>query len=535
MRPLALADFDWALDNPVIVKELRSRMRGAKAYWLLLGYLLVLSLTMFLSYLGWWTAQTSGSAGNAPTSFAAGREFFSILFYVQASLVSLITPALTSGAISIEREQRTFELVRCTTLSPRAIVLGKLFSSVSFVVLLLICSLPLVSLCFLLGGVAPDEVFFSYAMLICDAFLFGAFGIVWSTCAANTAAATALAYGTLFGFFFLTVTFSFGAILPRGVVAFGLSAVNPIGAVTCAATMERYFRLTMPAWVPGLLLNGLLTAVLCLISINRLEDYPWRRATALRVTTFVFIALLVFFLDGATVARRAPNTTYDLVAMGIAALMLFGSPFTTGDSIPDGETRASRRLLTFNPVAAFREATLRNSVSTAILLSVMLVIETALVLHATSNNGVVVKSSGGGLSVVGIVAAVACLYVSTGLTIAGVGVLLSLLFRNRWASVVFTYLVLTLTSLVPSFTYQYLTLLDIKNMSHPAWINMLYVSPIAALDNLCSPSTQPAFRLLAFADTVPAWVVTACLWSVVGILLLVLAESVAKKMPSTDQ
>ena len=197
------------LDNPVVTKELRGRMRGTRTYWLLFGYLLVLSLILFFSYLGW-SAQHSSSMeiGGSGAGFTVGRTFFKTLFYSQAVIMALITPALTGGAISVEREQRTFELLRGSVLRPGAIVWGKLLSSVSFVALLLTSSLPLLSLCFLLGGVSPGEVFFAYLLLIGDAFLFGAIGLCWSAFAANTATATVLSYLTLFVFFGVTFPFA---------------------------------------------------------------------------------------------------------------------------------------------------------------------------------------------------------------------------------------------------------------------------------------------------------------------------------------
>jgi ABC-2 type transport system permease protein len=150
----------WTLDNPVITKELRGRMRGARTYWLLFGYLLLLSLILFFSYLGWWNSHSNAmDVGGASAGFTVGRTFFKTLFYSQAVMIALITPALTAGAISIEREQRTYEMLRGTVLRPGSIVWGKLASSVSFVALLLTSSLPLLSLCFLLGGVSPGEVF----------------------------------------------------------------------------------------------------------------------------------------------------------------------------------------------------------------------------------------------------------------------------------------------------------------------------------------------------------------------------------------
>ena len=84
----------WTLDNPVITKELRGRMRGARTYWLLFGYLLLLSLILFFSYLGWWNQHSSEmERGSASAGFTVGRTFFEILFYSQAVMIALITPA----------------------------------------------------------------------------------------------------------------------------------------------------------------------------------------------------------------------------------------------------------------------------------------------------------------------------------------------------------------------------------------------------------------------------------------------------------
>ena len=226
------------LDNPVVTKELRGRMRGSRTPWLLFGYLLLLSLILFFSYLGWWNsnAQTLQNGGGGDAGYTVGRLFFRIIFYSQAVMIALITPALTAGAISVEREQRTFEMLRGTTLRPGSIVVGKLLSSVSFVALLLTSSLPLLSLCFLLGGVSPGEVFFAYLLLVGDAFLFGAIGLCWSAYAASTATATVLSYVTLIAFFLITLppaTPAIGnALGGSGLPSYGLCALNPLGAVS---------------------------------------------------------------------------------------------------------------------------------------------------------------------------------------------------------------------------------------------------------------------------------------------------------------
>src|SRR5438874_2575388 len=126
-------------DNPVLTKEMRVRMRGARAYWILLGYLGFLSLVLFFTYMNWWNSVRE-SGGGASRSAQVGMQFFGYIIGVQAFLVLFIAPALTSGAITIEREQRTMEMLQLSRLPRYSIALGKLLSSLSFVALLLTSS-----------------------------------------------------------------------------------------------------------------------------------------------------------------------------------------------------------------------------------------------------------------------------------------------------------------------------------------------------------------------------------------------------------
>ena len=98
-------------------------------------------------------------------------------------------------------------MLQCTTLRPRALVAGKLVASLSYIVLLLTSSIPLISICFLLGGVSPQEVAAAYLMLICDALCFGAVALCWSVYAVNTVTAVILSYLTLVVYFCVTAPF----------------------------------------------------------------------------------------------------------------------------------------------------------------------------------------------------------------------------------------------------------------------------------------------------------------------------------------
>ena len=529
------------IDNPVVTKELRGRMRGSRTYWLLFGYVLVLSLILFFSYLGWWSQHSAEmETGGSSAGFTVGRNFFKILFYSQAVMMALITPALTAGAITVEREQRTFELLRGTILRPGAIVWGKLSSSVSFVVLLLTSSLPLLSLCFLLGGVSPGEVFFAYLLLIGDAFLFGAIGLCWSAYAAGTATATVLSYATLIVFFIATFPFAIPTFDDGGMIpSYGFCALNPIGAVTGAVLPEHYYGWTLPAWIPALLLNGTLTALLVLAAINRLEDFPTRRAAALRAVTLLFAGLLIFFGDGAVVAfgpamsSSAPVQAGMIAGIACILLLLFVPVLATGDL--HGEARGKARGLR----RVFGEATLASSLPLALVLTVLVLGLTFEAVHLQGQQPIVQSFRGGFRGGIGramvlqvsasqpndIVQQAAVMLVLIVVGISGLGFLLSVVLNNRWSSLTLLYLALILAVALPFFSYATLGGQDGMTAAHSFGVNSLYLCPLVPLLQLTDAlNPRPTFGhdsavvgMIGYGVQ-PLWVGTSLVYLTVGLL-----------------
>lgn len=111
-------------------------------------------------------------------------------------LVCFIAPAFTAGAISGEREKRTYDLLVTTLLPARSIVLGKLISALAYVVLLILAAVPLESLAFMLGGVAPEEVVIASIVLLVTALVYGSIGIFYSSLARSSILSTVLTYAT---------------------------------------------------------------------------------------------------------------------------------------------------------------------------------------------------------------------------------------------------------------------------------------------------------------------------------------------------
>src|SRR5512145_2826562 len=130
-------------DNPVALKELRGRMRGARAFIVLTIYLLMLSTFASLMYVA--VAESSVSVSGQVNIGEIGRTLSGGIVAIEMVLVAFIAPAFTAGAISGEREHQTLDLLRTTLLSPYLLVLGKLLSSMLYVVLLLLAVIPLQS------------------------------------------------------------------------------------------------------------------------------------------------------------------------------------------------------------------------------------------------------------------------------------------------------------------------------------------------------------------------------------------------------
>jgi len=186
--------------NPVMMKELRGRMRGFRAFGVLTIYLSLMGGIALLLYLIY------GSVVRATGSAAAG-EIGRVLFFgiigIELLLILFIAPAFTAGAITGERERQTYDLLQTTLLAKATFVIGKLESALAYIILLLLSGIPLQSLAFLFGGVSEGEIAIALAILVATAILFGTVGMYFSAALDRTLLASARAYGVVLGAVFV--------------------------------------------------------------------------------------------------------------------------------------------------------------------------------------------------------------------------------------------------------------------------------------------------------------------------------------------
>jgi len=179
------------LSNPITVKELRSRMRGLRAILPMVGYLVVLGIFILTRFAAF------GSQLHYTDLANSGRELGFWLLYAQIFLVLLLSPAYAASAITVEKERETFETIQATLLTSWDIVSGKVFSGVSYAVLLVLSSLPLLSLSIWMGGFDFVHLIWGFLVIAVAALVVSAAGIMLSTVFARSYVATGVTYGVV--------------------------------------------------------------------------------------------------------------------------------------------------------------------------------------------------------------------------------------------------------------------------------------------------------------------------------------------------
>ncbi len=193
----------WASLSALVAKESRWRMRGRRAFAIITVYVALLALLVVAAYqvmhdravfIGGFEQMPPSDFVSGSVSVEIGRVIFGAILAVQTLLTLLLAPALTSGSISMEREKQTLELLITTPVSTLGMVVGKLISSLGYVFLLIVASVPLMSLVFTFGGVAPDDVMRAYVVLFAMTVGIGSVGLFMSGLIKRTQIATALSY-----------------------------------------------------------------------------------------------------------------------------------------------------------------------------------------------------------------------------------------------------------------------------------------------------------------------------------------------------
>ncbi len=220
----------YFLDNPVLIKEIRSRMRGWRAFGMLMIYIILLSIGIIINF-----SVHQGIASN--TNW--GRDIFITLMVIQAIFLSLSCVGLSASTITTEREKQTYSSLLLTPLSPAQIIWGKLGAISGYMLLLLLASLPLLIITIWFGGVSLGEILSSYLLLFSASIIITLFGILSSTIFNRTRTANGVMY------FLLLIGGQYFLIMPFYMFAGGSSVFQSL----------YYFGISGPTWLIYVLLS----------------------------------------------------------------------------------------------------------------------------------------------------------------------------------------------------------------------------------------------------------------------------------------
>ncbi len=179
------------LSNPITVKELRSRMRGLRSILPIMAYVVVLGVFVLIQF------NDYGGRMQYQELEDKGRKLGFLLLYIQIFLVLILSPAYAASAITVEKERETFDVMQTTLLTSWDIVAGKVFSGFSYAALLVLSSLPLLSLSFWMGGFDFVHLFWGFLIVTTCALVTTCIGILLSTVLTRSYLATGVTYGVV--------------------------------------------------------------------------------------------------------------------------------------------------------------------------------------------------------------------------------------------------------------------------------------------------------------------------------------------------
>jgi ABC-type transport system involved in multi-copper enzyme maturation permease subunit len=163
--------------GPVFAYEWIRSSRRWQGYALRSSF--VLFLLMALAYV-WMNTSTYPAKSNIRLMAELGEWFFQAVIGTQLTLVLLAAPAATAGAICLDKARGTMTHMLVSDLADFEIVLGKLAARLVPVVGLVACTLPMMELLMLFGGVAPESVWGAFVVTLGVALLGSSLGLWFS-------------------------------------------------------------------------------------------------------------------------------------------------------------------------------------------------------------------------------------------------------------------------------------------------------------------------------------------------------------------
>ncbi len=164
--------------NAILVKELRSYLRGARPFTLISVYLTILGGLLLLIYS---TSISSGFVNRAEI----GLSLYGVVIGLALLQLTFLAPAMNASSLGSERDRQTIDLLMITPLSSLQLIIGKLIAPCLFLLILSIATLPLAAFAFLIGGIEIRDLVVGFMLLLITTLSYGTIGI-WAAARSQT-------------------------------------------------------------------------------------------------------------------------------------------------------------------------------------------------------------------------------------------------------------------------------------------------------------------------------------------------------------
>jgi ABC-2 type transport system permease protein len=306
-----LISLSW-LTGPIFDKELRVSSRRRRNYVVRFVYLALLTVLLVLFWLEAVHYRSSSALLIASRMARAGQTIIMFIVWFQFCATQVLALVTLSTSISDEIYHRTLGLLMTTPVNSFQIVMGKLFSKLLQLILLLAISLPILAIVRVFGGVPWDYVLSSLCVTLTAAIFVGSVSLFFSIFSRRAYAVIIMAtltLGALFAVLPLITAMLVHPFVSERAFFSAFSYLNPY--VLLFFTTESMMSPRMGGWMspaPWLLHCGIMLAGSIAVLLTSVVLV---RKTALRQATGQL---------GAS-ARRASSADSDLADQAHAAAL----------------------------------------------------------------------------------------------------------------------------------------------------------------------------------------------------------------------
>ncbi len=301
-----------SLAGPVFHFDAIRTARRGRAAVLRALYCAVLLFVLFLVYINWFGLGIGeGAAGlmeehsihlNDQAQFA--QSFFRTFLVVQFGVMVVLTPAFTAGLVVEEKERGTLDDLTLTELTTAEVIVGKLLSRVSHLILLQLAGVPVLALLQLLGGVSPSLLVAGFLYTLVCTLSMGALSVAVSMYTSRTRRAVLIGLITVIGYQLIasivgSIVVGRSGKMPQSPIDPVRSLIGSIGVGSAFTVVERHEAAgTLGDELPLLLLQYLYVHV---------------------VLTIVFLVLAGLLYQNLRVGEKRPSLTPSRYSVAHAA------------------------------------------------------------------------------------------------------------------------------------------------------------------------------------------------------------------------